>query len=152
MNIIRKFKFFFGCICSTPTSFVCLEKIMKSPKWPFLSWCNVYPLLFRSWNRWNKFKNRFLFENEILLELSISGSSFGTISHLVSDEIGWIEMVFFKYVIILNISTISLFSDHLEGTKETSCFFFKNFWLLVDLSVGFEPGWGYDGWPKGPSL
>lgn len=30
-------------------------------------------IAFRSWNRWNKSKNKFLFENEILLKLSISG-------------------------------------------------------------------------------
>ena len=104
----------------------------------------MYPPLFRSWNRWNKSKNGFLFKNEILLELSISSSSFGTISHPGSDEIGWIETVFCKYVIILNILTISLFSDRLEGTKETSCSFFNNLWSLVDLSVGFEPRWSSD--------
>ena len=85
-----------------------------------------------------------MFKNEILLELSISSSSFGTVSHPRSDEIGWIETVFCKYVIILNILTISLFSDRLEGTKETSCSFFNNFWSLVDLSVGFEPRWSSD--------
>ena len=82
--------------------------------------------------------------NEILLELSISGSSFGTISHPGYDEIGWIETVFCKYVIILNILTISFFSDRLEGTKERSCCFFNHFWSLVDLSVGFEPRWSSD--------
>lgn len=42
----------------------------------------------------------------------------------------------------------SLFSNFLEGTQETSCFFFKIFWSLVDLLIGFEPGWSYDNLSK----
>lgn len=64
--------------------------------------------------------------------LQISGSSFETISRHGSDQIGWIETVFCKYIITLNISTISLFFNRTGEKKETSCFFFKNFYALVE--------------------
>lgn len=53
-------------------------------------------------------------------------------------------MVFCKYVIVLNILIIFLFFDCLEGIKEIFCFFFNNFWFLVDFLVGFEFRWSFD--------
>lgn len=53
-------------------------------------------------------------------------------------------MVFCKYVIILNILIIFLFFDCLEGIKEIFCFFFNNFWFLVDFLIGFEFIWSFD--------
>lgn len=41
------------------------------------------------------------------------------------DEIGWIERVFCNYVIILNLLTISLFSNMLEGTTFKSLTFIR---------------------------
>ena len=107
-------------------------------------WCNVYFFFFCLWNRWNKLKNGFLFKNEILLELFIFSLFFGIILYFRFDEIGWIEMVFCKYVIIMNILIIFLFFDCLEGIKEIFCFFFNNFWFLVDFLVGFEFRWSFD--------
>lgn len=104
----------------------------------------MYFFLFWLWNRWNKLKNGFLFKNEILLELFIFGLFFGIILYFGFDEIGWIEMVFCKYIIILNILIIFLFFNCLEGIKEIFCFFFKNFWFLVDFLIGFEFRWSFD--------
>ena len=44
----------------------------------------------------------------------------------------------------LNILIIFLFSDRMEGTKETSYYFFNNLWFLMDLSVEFEIRWSSD--------
>lgn len=85
-----------------------------------------------------------MFKNEILLELFIFSLFFGIVLYFRFDEIGWIEMVFCKYVIILNILIIFLFFDCLEGIKEIFCFFFNNFWFLVDFLVGFEFRWSFD--------
>jgi hypothetical protein len=95
---------------------------------------------FQSWNRWNKIK---LFKKKILLELSIFSSSFRTISHLRYDEIWWIEMVFYKYIIVLNMLTISLFYNRLEGKRNhlviysTIVFFLS----LMDHLVRLKPRW-----------
>jgi len=78
--------------------------------------------------------------------MSISGSSFGTISHPGSYEIGWIwRKVFRKYVILNNvyIYTVSFLISfpiaRKVQKKEGSCFFLEMRWSLVDLSIGFEP-------------
>lgn len=103
-------------------------------------WCNVYFFLFCLWNWWKKLKNGFLLKNEILLELFRFGLFFGIILYFGFNEIEWIEIVFCKYVMILNKWIIFLFFDC--WIKERC--FFNNFCFLVDFLVGFEFRWSFD--------
>ena len=57
--------------------------------------------------------NGFLFKNEILF----GRFSLGITPYFESNEIRWIKVIFYKYMIILNILTISLFFGELKGIE-----------------------------------